>query len=113
LARGATITGTVSGPDGGAFRGAFVEVRNPRTRITVMVLSDKNGRYRAQNLPAGDYEVLARAIGYRSDLRTGILVTDTQSVNLDRSLQTQTLLWTDVPVYQWFHLLPEKRGKDK
>jgi hypothetical protein len=32
--------GTVTGPDGAAFRGAFVQARNATTKITVSVLSD-------------------------------------------------------------------------
>src|ERR1700704_4201641 len=39
----ATITGTVKGPDGQAFRGAFVQARNAKTKITVNVLSDNQG----------------------------------------------------------------------
>src|SRR5262249_14159502 len=48
----ATITGTVTGPDGAPLRGAFVQARNAQTRITVSVLSDKDGKYRVENLPA-------------------------------------------------------------
>src|SRR4051794_16872584 len=40
VADAATITGTVKGPDGQAFRGAFVQARNAKTKITVSVLSD-------------------------------------------------------------------------
>ena len=107
----ATITGTVRGPDGTPFRGAFVDARNAKTRITVMVLSDSNGRYTVENLPAGDYQVQARAMGYKSDPRSGILLTETKTANFDWSLQKQTLRWTDVPIVQWFHLLPEREGK--
>lgn len=110
-AYGATITGTVRGPDGTPFRGAFVDARNAKTRITVMVLSDNNGRYRVENLPAGDYHVLARSMGYRSDPRSGILLTERQTANYDWSLQKQTLRWTDIPISQWFKALPEEKGK--
>jgi len=39
-ASAATISGTIAGPDKAGFRGAFVQARNTKTRITVMVLSD-------------------------------------------------------------------------
>ena len=42
---GATITGTVKGADGAPFQGAFVEAQNTKTKITVIVLSDSQGRY--------------------------------------------------------------------
>jgi virginiamycin B lyase len=108
---GATITGTVRGPDGIPVRGAFIDARNARTRITVMVLSDSNGRYQVENLAPGDYHVQARSMGYRSDPRSGILLTERQTVNYDWSLQRQTLHWTDIPISQWFKLLPEEKGK--
>src|ERR1700736_3765408 len=40
FAYAATISGTVTGPDGAPFRAAFVQARNAKTKITVMVLSD-------------------------------------------------------------------------
>src|SRR5262245_40838113 len=63
----ATITGTVKGPDGAPFRGAFVQARNAKTKIMVNVLSDNQGRYRVENLPAGDYRVQIRAPGFQAD----------------------------------------------
>jgi Carboxypeptidase regulatory-like domain len=74
FAYGATITGTVTGPDGAPFPAAFVQARNAKTKITVMVLSDNNGRYRIENLPAGDCQVQARTIGFRSDPKSGIVL---------------------------------------
>ena len=38
----ATISGTVAGPDGAAFRGAFVQARNAKSKIVVSVLSDRD-----------------------------------------------------------------------
>jgi hypothetical protein len=53
----ATVTGTVKGPDGAPFEGAFVVAVNSKTKISVSVLSDRQGRYRVENLPAGEYDV--------------------------------------------------------
>src|ERR1041385_271148 len=39
VASAATITGTVTGPDGKPFMGAFVVAENPQTKMTVSVLS--------------------------------------------------------------------------
>src|SRR5882672_11539500 len=89
FAYGATVTGTVTSPDGAPFRAVFVQARNAKTKITVMVLSDNNGRYRIENLPSGDYEFQARAIGYRSDSRSGIVLTANQNASFDWRLQKQ------------------------
>ena len=45
IADAATITGTVTGPDGAPFRGAFVQARHAGLKMTVSVLSDNQGRY--------------------------------------------------------------------
>src|SRR5690348_5479169 len=45
----ATITGTVKGPDGAAFKGAFVEATNSGTRMTYAVLSHRDGKYALEN----------------------------------------------------------------
>ena len=61
LAYGAAVTGTVKGPDGTPFKGAFVEAQNKKTRITVNVLSDKDGHYHVDDLAAGDKQSRAGA----------------------------------------------------
>src|SRR5258708_21084236 len=89
IAFGATITGNVHGPDGAPFRAAFVQARNAKTRVTVIVLSDNRGRYHVENLLAGDYEVLAKAIGYRSDPKTGVVLAANQDASFDWTLHKQ------------------------
>ena len=54
LVRAATVTGNVKGPDNTPFEGAFVQAINAKTHISVSVLTDKQGRYRVENLPAGE-----------------------------------------------------------
>src|SRR5262245_27435731 len=108
----ATITGTVKGPDGATFRGAFVQVRNAKTKITVNVLSDNQGRYRVENLPAGDYRVHIRAPGYQADTVNSMALTQDQNATQDVALKTSYVRWTDISMYQGIQLLPEVRGKN-
>src|SRR6202049_3055069 len=85
FAHGATITGTVKGPDGAPFKGAFVQAQNTKTKITVNVLSHRDGGYRVEDLPAGEYVLRIRAVGYQADPRTGVTLTarqDRQSTRL-------------------------------
>src|ERR1043166_1552389 len=108
----ATITGTVTGPDGKPFRAAFVQARNPQLKMTVSVLSDKEGKYVVENLPAGDYRLSIRATGYKADTKGGGLkLTADQNVSQDFALQTGAVRWTDISIYQGLQLLPDARGK--
>ena len=112
LAFGATITGTVKGPDGAPYRAAFIEARDWKTRITTIVLSDSNGHYRVENLVPGEYRVYARSTGYRSDPHTGVLLlTDTQTVNLDWTMNKRMVSWSEIPNYTFFQALPPGRDK--
>jgi virginiamycin B lyase len=111
ISNAATITGTVTGPDGAAFRGAFVQARNAATKITVSVLSDNQGHYEVPRLDAGDYHVSIRAPGYRSDPKSGVKLTADQNASYDFALQKGAVRWADLSFYQGFKLLPEDRGK--
>src|ERR1700682_6796959 len=86
VCRSATITGTVKGVDGAPSQGAFVEAQNTKTRITVIVLSDSQGRYHIENLPSGEYRVQIRAVGYRAEPRTGVNLTADQKKYYDIDL---------------------------
>jgi virginiamycin B lyase len=112
LAPGATITGVVKGPDGAPFEGAFVLAQNTKTKISVDVLSAKDGRYAVENLPAGNYDLRIRAVGYKADPRTGVGLSTDQHTSVDFALQQGVVRWNEVSTHQGRLLLPEARGKD-
>ena len=87
LCHAATITGTLKGPDGAPVQGAFVEAQNAKTKITTMGVSDSKGHYRVEKLPAGEYRVQIREVGYRMDPRSGVNLTANQNASFDFALQ--------------------------
>src|SRR5229473_5622244 len=103
---GATLAGTVKGPDGTPFEGAFVQAQNTKTRMTFTVLSDKQGRYRAEKLPAGEYRLQARASGFRSEARTGVNLAADQDTSFDFALQKAAVRWNELSIYQAKKLWP-------
>jgi virginiamycin B lyase len=108
---GAEVTGTVKGPDGAPFQGAFVQARNAQSKITVNVLSRKDGQYRIPNLAAGDYEIRIKAVGYQARPRTGVSLTADQKVTFEFELKKGQIHWTDISLYQADQLLPDGKGK--
>lgn len=108
----ATISGVVKGPDGAPFKGAFVNAQNAKTRITVSVLSDKDGRYHIENLPAGSYSLRIRAVGYRGDPRNDVSLTADQKASFDWSVQQAAVRWNELSFYQGDNLLPAGKGKE-
>jgi virginiamycin B lyase len=112
LAHTATVTGNVKGPDGTPFQGAFVQAVNAQTHITISVLSDKQGRYRVENLPAGEYQVRVRAVGLTADPRSAVNLSADQNASFEFALQKGTVRWSDLNLYQGKKLMPEGKGKE-
>ncbi len=108
------ISGTIKGPDGAPFRGGFVRAENLKTRSTMFVLSDKQGRYVLDNLAPGTYAVEASSTGYRAEpaRRSDVQVADAQPVSLDFAMQKRKVLWSQLTKYQAGKLLPDGPGKD-
>jgi virginiamycin B lyase len=76
------------------------------------VLSDTRGSYRIDNLPAGQYRLSIRAVGYRTEPRTGISLTADQNTSFDFALQKGAVRWNEISVYQGKQLFPPGPGKD-
>jgi virginiamycin B lyase len=112
LAHAATVTGNVKGPDGAPFEGAFIQAINAKTHISVSVLSDKQGRYRVENLPAGEYQVRVRAVGFTTDPHSAVNLSADQNVSFEFALQKGAVRWSDLNLYQGKKLMPEGKGKE-
>jgi virginiamycin B lyase len=108
----ATVTGTVKAPDGTPYEGAFVQAINAKTKVMVSVLSDKQGRYHVENLPAGEYQVRVRAIGFAAEPHSAVNLTADQNVSFEFALQKGTVRWSDLNLYQGKKLMPDGKGKD-
>lgn len=109
---GGTITGTVTGPDGKPFMGAFVVAENPQNKMTVNVLSDEQGRYHIKQLADASYTVRITAIGYKSEPKAGVSLKGEQAVALDFALQKSPVRWGDLSTYQGRQLLPKTPKHD-
>jgi hypothetical protein len=105
----------IKGPDGAPFRAAFVRAQNTKSKVTFMVLSDKQGRYFTDKLPAGSYNVWATAIGYKSDplRRTDVALEEGKDTNIGFVMQKSAVQWSQLTKYQAGMLLPDapKKGE--
>jgi len=73
----------------------------------------KDGRYRVENLPEGQYQLMVRAVGYRFEPHTGINLTAEQNASYEIALDKGTVHWTDLSIYQGAQLLPDGPGRDR
>ncbi|HLH99113.1 MAG TPA: carboxypeptidase regulatory-like domain-containing protein [Xanthobacteraceae bacterium] len=109
---GASITGSVTGPDGKPFMGAFVVAENAQNKITFNVLSDEQGHYHVNNLPAATYTLKITAIGYKSDPRPDVQLAADAKASFDFALQKTPVRWGDLNTYQGRQLLPKTANHD-
>jgi virginiamycin B lyase len=111
---GGEISGIVKGENGSPFRAAFVRAQNVKTKMLMMVLTDNQGQYRTDNLPAGTYEVWATSTGYRSDpsRRTDVTVQDGKTSSASFTMKKGAVQWSQLTKYQAGILLPDAKGKD-
>ena len=92
--------------------GIFVVAENSQNKMTVTVLSDAQGRYHINNLPAATYSVQISAVGFKSDPHNNVQLTADQKSSCDFALQTAPVRWTDLTTYQITQLLPKTAKHD-
>jgi len=108
----ASITGNVKGPDGKPFMGAFVVAENTKNKMTVTVLTDQQGHYHINNLPASTYSVQIASVGYKGDPRNGVQLAADGKLAHDFALQTAPVKWSELNTYQGTQLLPKNDKHD-
>jgi hypothetical protein len=99
-AQAATISGTVTGPDGAPVRAAFVQARHGKLKMTLSVLTDAQGRYVVENLPAGDYRLSVRMLGSKAEPKGGINLAADGSASHEFALQATPVRWSDLTILQ-------------
>src|SRR5689334_3636863 len=82
-----SISGTVTG-ESGPIQGARVAIESPSTAVTV---TDAAGKYSLRELPAGKYQVLITAIGFKP-VRRALDVSAGQTASADVKLEPGSIL---------------------
>src|SRR5260370_33452902 len=90
---GATVSGTVKGPDGAPVEGAFIQAQNTKTKMSFFVLSDRQGHYSVEKLPAGDYPGQGKAKGFPPDPQSGVALTAEPDLSREFALPTGIARW--------------------
>src|SRR5262245_24642101 len=90
LASAQTATGTLSGvvgdESGAAIAGATVTAKEAGTGATRRTTTDGEGRYSLANMDPGRYEVRCELVGFKTVVRSGVVLSVAGSVSLDLKL---------------------------
>src|SRR5688572_23426996 len=71
----ATISGSVADQTGAVVPGVSIVIKNTQTGVARELLTNEAGRYSAEALPVGAYEVTASLAGFQTVVRSGIELT--------------------------------------
>ncbi len=83
----ASISGTITDASGEVLSGATVTVKNLETGAQRIVAADDAGRYDAESLAVGQYEVRAEASGFRPEIKAGITLVVGQHAEVNLTLR--------------------------
>src|ERR1051325_442949 len=86
-AAGGHIQGKVTDTKGGAIPGAAVTVTNQITKQDFTAVTDAQGQYKVEGLPAGSYTVRVAMKGFNEGRREGVNVADDTTATIDLQLQ--------------------------
>lgn len=84
-----SVQGVVKDSSGAPVSGAFVKLKNAEKRLTFMVISQAQGRYTANNLPAGKYVVQGIGGDNQSEPSAAMDVASGRPATVDLSLTGQ------------------------
>lgn len=90
-AAGGQLTGTVTDPKGALVAGATVTATATATSQNFTAMTDQQGRYKIEGLPAGVYVVTISAKGFTDVTREGVNVAENQTATLDVKLEVASI----------------------
>ena len=81
------IEGVVTDPSGAALPGVDIEIRNPATNLTRNVITDREGRFAALQLPSGRYTVTFKLAGFATIVQENVIATVGEAVQLSSAMK--------------------------
>jgi hypothetical protein len=79
----AIVEGVVTDPSGAVLPGVDVEIRNADTNLTRSLVTDRDGRFVAPQLPSGRYTVTFKIAGFATLVQENVLATVGEAVRLN------------------------------
>lgn len=83
----AIITGVVTDPNGSHVPGATVRIRNEGTAVETQLITNEAGAYTTPPLVLGNYSVSVEHSGFKTFVRSGILLLGGEEVRQDATLE--------------------------
>ena len=82
-----TITGAVTDPAGAVIASAMIQARNQATGAVYPAATSDTGNYTVAQLPAGSYDLMITAMGFKQFVRAGLTVEVAGTIRVDTAMQ--------------------------
>ena len=81
------IEGVVTDPSGAALPGVDIQIRNAATNLTRNLITDREGRFAAPQLPSGRYTVTFKLAGFATVVQENVITTIGEAVQLSAAMK--------------------------
>lgn len=82
-----SVTGLITDQSGAVIPGAGVTLRNTATNLVSRTEANDSGNYSFPSMPIGNYELKVEAKGFKSAVRSGLVVETSQAARVDIRLE--------------------------
>jgi len=86
----ANLSGTVTDTSGAVLPGAKITIQDANSKASRIVTSNSSGYFSVPDLPAGSYNVIAEAKGFRKWVATGVALQGSDQKRIDMALTVGT-----------------------
>ena len=86
------ITGVVTDPTGSSLAGATVKIRNEGTTVETVLTTNAAGAYSSPPLVLGSYSVTVDHSGFKTAVRSGILLQGAETIRQDMTLAVGSVM---------------------
>src|SRR5579864_4291623 len=86
-----SILGRVTDGSGAVVPAATIQLQNVETAFSRTEQTDSGGRYLARNLPLGTYSITVQQPGFRSEVRSGIVLSVASEITVNVELAVGNL----------------------
>ena len=112
LSGSASLSGWVKNQDGKAMAGAFVKIQNLSSKMTVSILSQKDGTFQLNGLQSGKHTIAVQHMGYKTIKHSDVTLDSNNQMSFTMEPGPINPFNPGLSRHQWRKVLPEGKWKE-
>ena len=107
-----SLSGWVKNKEGKGIAGVFVKVHNLSSKMTVSILSQKDGTFQLNELQSGKYNIAVQRMGYKTIKHSNVTLETVNQMNFTMEAGPINPFNPGLSRHQWRKILPEGKWKE-